>query len=146
MARCQNQARHHFVGQIAGRMPPFFFYTVDNILEFTLIEFSLQTIVYCILLVLNYSSVQLRNVNSNTLAMTKQPCNLSHKEFSTAACSKILGREFDHEKDFLHAQGEILNDSARCHVLIDCNYHDVPPKLEDIELHCYRVKKAETSW
>jgi hypothetical protein len=63
-----------------------------------------------------------------------------------AACSIILGREFDHEKDFLHAQGEILNGNARCHVLVDCNYRDVPPKLEDVELHCYRVKKAETSW
>lgn len=63
-----------------------------------------------------------------------------------AACSKILDREFDHEKDFLHAQGEILNDSARCHVLVDCNYHNVPPKLEDVKLYCYQVKKAESSW
>lgn len=58
-----------------------------------------------------------------------------------AACSKLLGRDFDYEKDFIHAQGEILAENARCHALVDCDYRDSEPNLKDITLHCYRVTK-----
>lgn len=37
---------------------------------------------------------------------------------ATAACSKSRGCEFDFEKDFIHVQGEVLPENARCHVLV----------------------------
>lgn len=46
---------------------------------------------------------------------------------ATAACLKSLGRDFDFEKDFIHAQGEVLQENARCHVLVDCDFHDSQP-------------------
>jgi hypothetical protein len=62
---------------------------------------------------------------------------------AAAACSKLLGRDF--QKDFQHAQGEILQENARCHVLINCNYHDSEPDLKNVTLHCYRVIKGNTT-
>lgn len=63
------------------------------------------------------------------------------KDFAvaTAACSKFLGRDFDFERDFLHAQGEILKDHSRCHILIDCDFRDSQPDLGCIDLVCYQV-------
>lgn len=63
------------------------------------------------------------------------------KDFAVASavCSKFLGRDFDFGRDFLHAQGEILQDRSRCHVLIDCNFHDLQPDLGGIDLVCYKV-------
>jgi hypothetical protein len=63
-----------------------------------------------------------------------------------AACSKLLGRDFSDQQDFLYAQGEILAERARCHVLIDCDYHDSNPSLKDVDLYCYRVIEGEASW
>jgi hypothetical protein len=63
-----------------------------------------------------------------------------------AACSKLLGRDFDSQKDFLHAQGEIFKEKAKCHVLVDCDYRDSEPNLKDVDLHCYRVEEGEASW
>ena len=63
-----------------------------------------------------------------------------------AACSKLLGRDFNDQQDFLHAQGEILAENSRCHVLVDCNYRDSNPILTDVDLYCYRVVEGKSSW
>ncbi|KFY21620.1 hypothetical protein V493_07258 [Pseudogymnoascus sp. VKM F-4281 (FW-2241)] len=60
-----------------------------------------------------------------------------------AACSISLDRSFDFEKDFLHAQGEILQERARCHVLIDCDYRESEPDLKNVDLQCFRVVECE---
>ncbi|KAI4200155.1 MAG: hypothetical protein LQ350_004116 [Teloschistes chrysophthalmus] len=66
-----------------------------------------------------------------------------------AACSKLLDREFGFAKDFIHSQEEIFQEEARCHVLVDCDYHDAP-KLDakDAVLHFYQVVVDEeaTFW
>lgn len=43
------------------------------------------------------------------------------------ACSKLLGRKFEFEKDF-------IND-----VLVDCNYHDSQPDPKDALIRFYLV-------
>ncbi|KAL2063205.1 hypothetical protein VTL71DRAFT_5009 [Oculimacula yallundae] len=58
---------------------------------------------------------------------------------ATAACLKVLGRDFDFKRDFLHAQGEIFKANSRCHILIDCDFGDSQPDLGCTELACYRV-------
>lgn len=58
---------------------------------------------------------------------------------ATAACLISSNRSFDFEKDFLHAQGEILQERARCHVLIDCDYRESEPDLKNADLQCFRV-------
>ena len=63
---------------------------------------------------------------------------------ANAACLKVLGRDFDFQKDFLHAQGEILKDMAPCHVLLDCDYHDYQSDLNKADLRCYRVVEGES--
>ena len=54
---------------------------------------------------------------------------------AVAACLKLLDREFDHRKDFLHTQGETLRDKAHCHIVIDCNFVGSNPDLQNIDLH-----------
>lgn len=58
---------------------------------------------------------------------------------ATAACSELLGRDFDFRKDFIHSQGELLEGKAPCHVLVDCDYLDSQPDPKDAVLHYYRV-------
>ena len=60
-----------------------------------------------------------------------------------AACLELLGRAFDFEKDFIHAQGEVLQERARCHVLIDCNYRDSQPDPKDAIIYFYHVVEDE---
>lgn len=61
------------------------------------------------------------------------------------ACIQILGRNFDFGKDFIHAQGEILQEKARCHVLVDCDFHDRQPDPKEATVHFYHVIESETS-
>lgn len=56
-----------------------------------------------------------------------------------AACLETLGREFDFAKDFIHSQGEVLQEKARCHVLVDCDYHESQPDPTNAVLHFYCV-------
>jgi hypothetical protein len=62
---------------------------------------------------------------------------------ATAACLMSLNRRFDFERDFLHTQGEILQERARCHILIDCDYRESEPDLKDADLECFRVVEGE---
>lgn len=64
---------------------------------------------------------------------------------ATAACLKLLGREFDFGKDFIHSQGEVLQEKARCHVLVDCDYHDSQPNPKHAVLHFYRAVEDEAT-
>ena len=64
---------------------------------------------------------------------------------AAGACLKLLGRNFDFEKDFIHAQGEVLQEKARCHVLVDCDYHDSQPNPGDATLRFYHVVKDEST-
>ena len=64
---------------------------------------------------------------------------------ATAACLKLLGRDFDFEKDFIHAQGEVLQDKARCHVLVDCDYQDSQPDPRDAVLRFYHVVEDQST-
>ena len=52
---------------------------------------------------------------------------------------KLLDRDFDFKKDFIHAQEEILQDKIRYHVLINYDYHDSQPNLRDTILRFYYV-------
>lgn len=65
---------------------------------------------------------------------------------ASAACLKLLGRKFDFEKDFIHAQGEVLQERARCHVLIDCDYHDSQPDPRDAVLRFYHAVEDESTF
>lgn len=65
---------------------------------------------------------------------------------ATAACLKLLGRDFDFEKDFIHAQGEVLQDKARCHVLVDCDYQDSQPDPRDAVLRFYHVVEDQSTF
>jgi len=58
---------------------------------------------------------------------------------ATEACFKLLNRNFEFAKDFIHAQGELLQEKARCHVLVDCDYHDSQPDPKDAVVRFYRV-------
>ena len=62
-----------------------------------------------------------------------------------AACLNSLGRDFDFGKDFIHAQGEVLQEKARCHVLVDCDYHDTQPDPQNAVVRFYRVVEDEAS-
>jgi hypothetical protein len=62
------------------------------------------------------------------------------KLVADAACSAALGRDFDDEKDFIHSQGEIYNDNAPCHIVIDCEHLDAKHTVEEIPLYCYALK------
>lgn len=62
---------------------------------------------------------------------------------ATAACLRSLNRSFDFERDFLHTQGEILKERARCHVLVDCDYRESEPELKNADLQCFRVVEGE---
>lgn len=61
------------------------------------------------------------------------------------ACSKLLGRAFDFRKDFIHAQGELLQERARCHVLVDCDYHDSEPDPRKAFVRFYRAVGIENA-
>ncbi|KAK3176895.1 hypothetical protein OEA41_008221 [Lepraria neglecta] len=65
---------------------------------------------------------------------------------ATAACLELLGRDFNFERDFIHAQGEVLQEKARCHVLIDCDYHDSRPDPKDAVLRFYHVVEDEATF
>ncbi|KAF1958564.1 hypothetical protein CC80DRAFT_14604 [Byssothecium circinans] len=69
------------------------------------------------------------------------PCEPGRKVkyVADAACSVLLGRDFDHKKDFLHSQGELYCDNAPCHILIDCEYRH-PLASKEVPLHCYAVE------
>ena len=56
-----------------------------------------------------------------------------------------VGRNFDFAKDFIHAQGEVLQAKARCHVLIDCDYHDSQPDPRDAVLRFYHAVEDEST-
>lgn len=58
------------------------------------------------------------------------------------ACKKVLGRGFDHSKDFLHAQGEILQENAKCHVLVNCDYNNSQLDPKTTSLKCYSLVKS----
>ena len=60
------------------------------------------------------------------------------------ACKKVLGRGFDRSKDFLHAQGEVLQENAKCHVLINCDYNNSQLDPKTVSLKCYSVMKGDT--
>ena len=60
---------------------------------------------------------------------------------ATTACLELLGRNFDFERDFIHAQGEVLQEKARCHVLVDCDYHDSRPDPREAILRFYHVEE-----
>ena len=64
---------------------------------------------------------------------------------AATACTKLLGRNFDFKKDFIHSQGEVLLSNARCHVLVDCDFHDSQPDPKNASLHSYKVVQRETS-
>ena len=64
---------------------------------------------------------------------------------AAAACTKLLGRGFDFKQDFIHSQGEILMSNARCHVLVDCDYHDSQPDPKNTSLYLYKVVRKEAS-
>lgn len=56
-----------------------------------------------------------------------------------AICLKVLGRAFDFDRDFLHAQGGLLEEKGRCNVLIDCDYKNSRPDPKDAVVRFYRV-------
>lgn len=62
-----------------------------------------------------------------------------------AACSESLGRTFDFEKDFIHAQGEMLQQKARCHVLVDCDYQRSQPDPKNAVVQSYCVVEDEAT-
>lgn len=64
---------------------------------------------------------------------------------AATACTKLLGRNFDFKKDFIHSQGEVLLSNARCHVLVDCDFHDSQPDPKNASLHSYKVVQREAS-
>lgn len=64
---------------------------------------------------------------------------------AAAACIKLLDRRFDFKQNFIHSQEEILMSNARCHVLIDCNYHDLQSDSKNIFLYLYKVVWKEAS-
>jgi hypothetical protein len=72
------------------------------------------------------------------------PCEpgKKHKFVADAACSVLMGRDFDFKRDFLHSQGEAYSANALCHVLIDCEYLDTShiSGEKDISLYCYAVE------
>lgn len=61
-----------------------------------------------------------------------------------AAIAIAFDRAFDHNRDFLHAQGEVYKEGARCHLLLDCDYLDFTPDLVTVPLQCYRVVKSDS--
>lgn len=62
-----------------------------------------------------------------------------------ATCLKLLSRAFDFEKNFIHAQSEMLQERVRCYVLINCNYRDSRLDLKDAIIHFYHVIKDEVT-
>ncbi len=50
-----------------------------------------------------------------------------------------LGTSWNFRSHFIHAQGEDLQEKARYHVLVDCDYHDSQPDLKDAVVRFYRV-------
>lgn len=66
------------------------------------------------------------------------------KHVADAACSTLLGRTFDHQKDFLHSQGEIDHIDALCHIVIDCEYHNSSSAPEEVMLYCYAVESSQS--
>ena len=64
---------------------------------------------------------------------------------SHSACLNLLGRDFDFEKDFMHAQGEVLHKKAPCQVLVDCDYRDSQPDPKNAVVRFYRVVEAEAT-
>ena len=64
---------------------------------------------------------------------------------AAAACTKLLGRSFDFKQDFIHSQGEILMSNARCHVLVDCDYHESQHDLKKTSLYLNKVVRKEAS-
>lgn len=64
---------------------------------------------------------------------------------AAAACTKLLSRGFNSKQDFIHSQGEILMSNARCHVLVDCDYHDSQPDPKNTSLYLYKVVRKEAS-
>lgn len=48
-------------------------------------------------------------------------------------------------KDFIHAQGELLQERARCHVLVDCDYHDSEPDPRKVIVRFYRALGIENA-
>jgi len=88
----------------------------------------------------NHASPHLRPIPQRS--RTRKPQREALRR-ATAACAIALGREYDHKKDFLHAQGDAFKENARCHVLLDCDYHDSTPDLATVPLRCFRMAKGE---
>lgn len=64
---------------------------------------------------------------------------------AVAACTKLLDRGFDFKQNFIHSQGEILMSNTRCHVLVDCDYHDSQSDPKNTSLYLYKVVRKEAS-
>ncbi|KAH8730305.1 hypothetical protein GQ44DRAFT_723739 [Phaeosphaeriaceae sp. PMI808] len=65
------------------------------------------------------------------------------KYVADAACSALLDRNFDYQRDFLHSRGDIFGENALCHILIDCEYLDYESS-QDIVLHSYDVEDGSS--
>ncbi len=99
----------------------------------------MKTVLSILIQLINNSSMALRIFIKFRTDQVPGPPAEKDLLVATAACLKLLGRDFDFEKDFIHAQGEVLQDKARCHVLVDCDYHDSQPDPRDAVLRFYQV-------
>lgn len=63
---------------------------------------------------------------------------------AATASTNLLGRGFGFEQDFIHSEEEILKSKARCHVLVDCYYHDSQPDPKIIFLYLYKAVRRES--
>ena len=48
-------------------------------------------------------------------------------------------------RDFIYAQGEVLQEKARCHVLVSCDYHNTQPYPQNAVVRFYCVVEDEAS-
>lgn len=62
-----------------------------------------------------------------------------------ATCIKLLDRAFNFKQNFIHFQEEILMFNVKCHVLINCDYHDSQSDSKNIFLYLYKVIRKEAS-
>ena len=62
-----------------------------------------------------------------------------------AACIKLLDRSFNFKQNFIYFQGEIFIFNAKCHMLINCDYHDSQPDSKNTSLYLYKVVRKEAS-
>ena len=99
----------------------------------------MKTVLLILIQLFNNSSIALRIFIKFRTNQVPGPPVEKDLLIAIAVYLKLLGRDFDFEKDFIYAQGEVLQDKARCHVLVNCDYHDSQPDLRDTILRFYQV-------